>query len=32
MTMKVLQVIKSLGLGGAERLLVDAARIGPSLG
>lgn len=32
MTMKVLQVIKSLGLGGAERLLVDAARMGPSLG
>jgi glycosyltransferase involved in cell wall biosynthesis len=29
--MKVLHVIKSLGLGGAERLLVDAARIGPSL-
>ncbi len=32
MSIKVLQVIKSLGLGGAERLLVDAARIGPKLG
>ena len=32
MTMKVVQVIKSLGLGGAERLLVDAARIQRSLG
>jgi len=30
--MKVLQVIKSLGLGGAERLLVDGAKVGPSLG
>ena len=30
--MKVVQVIKSLGLGGAERLLVDGARVGPSIG
>jgi L-malate glycosyltransferase len=30
--MKVLHVIKSLGLGGAERLLVDGAKVGPSLG
>lgn len=32
MTMKILHVIKSLGLGGAESLLVDAARAGPGLG
>lgn len=30
--MKVLHVIKSLGLGGAERLLVDGARVGPTVG
>lgn len=30
--MKVLHVIKSLGLGGAERLLVDGARVGPAVG
>jgi glycosyltransferase involved in cell wall biosynthesis len=32
MTLRVLQVIKSLGLGGAERLLLDGAVVAPSLG
>lgn len=32
MTLRVVHVIKSLGLGGAERLLVDGARVAPSVG
>jgi glycosyltransferase involved in cell wall biosynthesis len=31
-TLRVVHVIKSLGLGGAERLLVDGAAVAPSLG
>jgi glycosyltransferase involved in cell wall biosynthesis len=31
-SLRVVHVIKSLGLGGAERLLVDGAAIAPSLG
>jgi glycosyltransferase involved in cell wall biosynthesis len=32
MTLRVVHVIKSLGLGGAERLLVDGAVVAPRLG